>query len=304
MPFEVLSRRDQLGLAADIKAERDAKKGKGKGKKGDQGEEKAKGRGSGRGGGRGRGRGRGRSAASASDPPEIPEVTENTTPERPRRTSKRHPPAGKNTPERKVLFPDEPENPSKVSPAKPPKKRVRGKRQVAAETPEVEVPQEGEAMTEAPKAKAKAKQRCKPKQTKAEAEIEGKGEDNEKNNDNDNDKVEGPPQGKERKVSKAAREAALKCLKDAKTDQASWFHVEKLFTALKAKKPKTKHDVPKFDHWGLSMYWSSSRVGLLQKQQTRFQHILSFGGVYCKNIAMPVLAATMYVTWSHKVHMP
>ena len=283
-------------MAADIKAEKDAKKGKGKGDKGDKGEKGEKGKGSGRGGGRGRGRGRGRKAAvSSASQPEIPEVT--ATPEHPPRASKRDPPADLTTPERRVLFPEEPEIP-KASPAKPPKKRVRGKKSAAVETPEVEAPQEGD-MTEVPKAKAKAKakQHRKGKHPEAKAVIEGKSEGDEK------DKVEGPTEGKERKVSKAAQQAALKCLQEAKADEASWFHAEKLFEALKGKKLENKRDVPKFDHWSLSVYWSSSRVGLLQKQQKRFQHVLSFGGVYCKNIAMPVLAASMYVTRSYKLHM-
>eukprot|EP00435_Cladocopium_sp_Y103_P025272 s2009_g6.t1 len=258
----VLTRREQLGLAADMKAEKAELKGKGKGK--------------GRAGGRGRGRGRGKVLSESANP--------ETTPEKAKPTKRA--PAAADTPEKRELFPDPPA-PVTSSPAvKQPKKRIRGKAKAKCAIPEVPaashdpVPDPVDEKP-APTAKAKAKSVAKPKAKPTAAEPEN-----------------ASSSSSEHKIGKATQKATLKLLKEMKgSDEAGWYHAKELYKALKFHKLSERKDVPKFDFWNLSMYWGTGRVGVLQKHQRGPVHLISFGGVHVKNIAMSAHAARMYATW-------
>ena len=266
LPFQVLTRREQLGLAADMKAEKEEQKVKGKGK--------------GRAGGRGRGRGRGKVGV---DPSKVAEPE--TTPEKPK-PSKRAP-VPVDTPERRELFP-EPPAPVASSPAvKQPKKRIRGKGKAKVAMPE-ETAESHEPVPDPVDEKAapkqKAKSRAKPKAKPSAADPADPAD---------------ASTTKERKIGKATQKTALDLLKGMKgSDEAGWYHAKELYKALKYHKLSDRREVPKWDFWSLSMYWGTGRVGVLQKHhQKGFTHIISFGGVHVKNIAMSAHAARMFVTW-------
>ena len=250
-------------------------------------EQKAKGKGKGRAGGRGRGRGRGKGVARSevADP--------ETTPEKPK-PSKRVPAAVVETPERRELFPDPPA-PVASSPAvKQPKKRIRGKAKAKVAVPEepsnshepVPDPVDEQA---APKQKAKAKGKAKPTAKPSAADPTDPA--------NPADPADASITS-ERKIGKATRKAALDLLKGMKgSDEAGWYHAKELHKALKDHKLRDRREVPKWDFWSLSMYWGTGRVGVLQRLQKGPVHIVSFGGVHVKNIAMSAHAARMFVTW-------
>ena len=290
-----------------------------------------KGKGKSRGGGRGRGRGgRGKASAAAasSAPPEM-------TPEQ--KAGKRSkPPPSVATPERRVLFPDpldEETAPAMETspPAKQPKKRTRASKakakpiqtteqevEIPATQPDPEIMEEstaemqeegqedvepkkpisqettstkvtGRKAKKVTKAKAKAKAQSAPAADSAKADAAPA------------DAVPAeavPAEPKERKIGKAAQKSALNHLRATKeTDEAAWFHVKELYKASKFHKLSNKHEVPKYCYWTFSMYWSSGRVGLLQKKDGKSVHVISFGGVNTRNIAMSAQAARMYVTW-------
>ena len=297
---KVLSRRQQLGLAADIKAAKEAEKGSGKGV--------------GRGGGRGRGRGRGK-ARQAADIPEEPKTADpEATPEPPKRRHRlKRAPTPKQTPERRQLFADpDPEEgdkdkPMETSPpVKQPKKRskrsraAKAKAAPAPEVPAPEVPCPEVPGHEVPEPEA-------PGPDQPAAGSEGKGDEKK-----DDGKAKEKGKGEGAKVpGKVAKKSAITMLRDAKEkDKAGWFHVQQLHKALKFHRMEDKSQVPKYEFWRLSAYWGTGRVGLLQKQGKKFQHIISFGGQYVKNIAMPAHAGIMYVscwlnlrTHANMVHM-
>ena len=255
-------------------------------------EQKAKGKGKGRAGGRGRGRGRGKVGEGSSEV-----ANPETTPEKPK-PSKRAP-VQVETPERRELFPDPPA-PVTSSPAvRQPKKRIRGKAKAKAAMPEEPAVPEEHAMPEEPvpdlvaekvpvipKQKAKAKPRAKPPAADP-ADPADPAQPADASNT------------RERKIGKATQKAALDLLWDMKnSDEAGWYHAKELHKALKYHKLSDRMEVPKWEFWSLSMYWGTGRVGVLQKhQQKGFVHIISFGGVHVKNIAMSTHAARMYVTW-------
>ena len=134
-------------------------------------------------------------------------------------------------------------------------------------------------------AKAKAK-------SKAVVESAGKGcPPNEvENKDDKNEKTKRPP-------TKNQVDWAKKELTDAKTsDPAQWDHALKLFEAVKVPE---RSCVEKYMYWSLSMYWTTRRVGLLQKQCGGApKHVLSFGGGHCSHIGIPFEAARLYVGFS------
>ena len=84
-------------------------------------------------------------------------------------------------------------------------------------------------------------------------------------------------------------------LMDAKNDSPSWDHVIKLFEATK----KDERDpYPKMHYWGLSMYYNTRRVGLLQQQKGKGKkvHVMSFsGGAVCTHIGIPLAATCLVV---------
>eukprot|EP00435_Cladocopium_sp_Y103_P053254 s115_g17.t1 len=270
---DVLTRRQQLGLAAEAKE--DSKNGKGRGR------------------GRG-GKGRGKVRERPADATTIkPAEQENNNGEA-------------STPRRK-LFDDESDDkvskgsaiasgmdvdpPASEPTEKKPAKRVRGKR--APAPPKVE-----EApMTSSPPIKQKKKRAKGPK------DAEGKQDMPEKV----------PPQGPApsqpepaepatEKASKLPGKAKIKssenALKEAQKDPATWHHVQKLWGALRTLKV-SKGDlssVPKFQYWSYSWYWKTNRVGLLTKSLGgKDVHRASFGGALCSSMSTPLQAALLYV---------
>lgn len=129
---------------------------------------------------------------------------------------------------------------------------------------------------------------------------ESKGEDQK-----EGEQVPGGDQKVVKLPSKAHIDSAMAELKDAKSDDASWEHVCKLFAATKNDPKKCKHV---FQYWTYSMYWHSKRVGLLQKgTATGTRHILSFGGTFCPHIGIPAEACRLYVCslfFNKAPHMP
>ena len=97
----------------------------------------------------------------------------------------------------------------------------------------------------------------------------------------------------------AARKSAMKALMEAKADDAAWHHVLRLFKAMEAPEVtrENQHEtLEKRQHWSLSMYWDSKRIGLLQKRPSGkgAAHVLSFGGGHCLHIGLPLEAIRMY----------
>ena len=220
-------------------------------------------------GGRGRGRGRCRGRKAEEKLASTPE----------KKVPSKRPPVESqaNTPERRELFPDpaaEPPVPEAASSStKQPKKRAKAKAQGKA------------------KAKAAPSQPAEPAQPEAEAGGSAP--------EPDDGKVaaDGKMEPAQRLPGQRIQKPALKLLKESKADPAAWFHVQELHKALKFHKLTDKKEVPKYDFWSLSMYWQTKRVGLLQKQESGFVHVTSFGCTWCKNIAMCAHAARMFATW-------
>lgn len=188
-------------------------------------------------------------------------------------------PAEQQTPERRQLFRDDDTNmspsPAKVvsPPIKQPKKRARA----AAK----------------PKPKAKAAASTAKVEDMKEAE-EGKctveGETGEGGESNDKGEEETKSM---RDPSEKLKKWAFDTLTEAKGDPASWFHAQKLFEGVKQTE---KSCLAKWTYWQNSMYWTTRRVGVLQKQ-TRggTKHVLSFGGGHCKHIGIPFVASELFV---------
>ena len=158
-------------------------------------------------------------------------------------------PAEQQTPERRQLFRDDDTNmspsPAKVvsPPIKQPKKRARA----AAK----------------PKPKAKAAASTAKVEDMKEAE-EGKctveGETGEGGESNDKGEEETKSM---RDPSEKLKKWAFDTLTAAKGDPASWFHAQKLFEGVKQTE---KSCLAKWTYWQNSMYWTTRRVGVLQKQ--------------------------------------
>ena len=88
-------------------------------------------------------------------------------------------------------------------------------------------------------------------------------------------------------------EAAMKTLREAKSDAAAWFHVIKLFKAIEGKE---RDCVVKYQYWSFSMYWQHRRMGLLQKDVgSGATHVASWGGTFCPHIGIPFVASELYV---------
>lgn len=74
-----------------------------------------------------------------------------------------------------------------------------------------------------------------------------------------------PVQVPPKQPSDRMHKRAMDTLIEAKKDAASWFHALRLWKAANGKIHKGNQAMKKFDHWALSMYWLTCRVGLLQK---------------------------------------
>lgn len=253
-------------------------------------EEKEKTQGRGRGGGRGRGRGRQANKdpkpekkGNNDHPEEVPEKPSGVKGLEDAATSTKRPQMC--TPERRRLFvlpEDSPKNEEVVPPA----------RGMSTSPP---IKQPAKRSKSAAKAKAKSKAVVESKvPEKTEQSLDG-------NTGNPPNEVE----NKDEKIEKTKRpptknqvDWAKKELTDAKTsDPAQWDHALKLFEAVKAPE---KSCVEKYMYWNLSMYWTTRRVGLLQKQcgSGGPKHVLSFGGGHCSHIGIPFEACRLFVGFS------
>ena len=272
---DVLTRRQQLGLAAQAKE--NSKDGKGRGR------------------GRG-GKGRGKVGARPADATTIKRAVENQDGEA-------------STPRRK-LFEDEPGDvePSQASamtsgmdvdpPAAKPSenkpKRVRGKRTPAPPKAE-EAP-----MNSSPPIKQKKKRAKGPKDAKEQEHVpENVPPQHPSPSQPD---VPEPAEAPAEKIAKQPGKAKIKssenALNDAQKDPASWHHVLKLWGALDTLKVSKGElgSVPKFQYWSFSFYWKTNRVGLLTKSVGgKYVHRASFGGSTCCSMAMPLKAALLFV---------
>ena len=276
----VLTRREQLGLNHADKKD------------------------SGRGGGRGRGRGRkgggGKKKETEAKDIEVPPVateqheSEGKKLDKKTQKTKRvlNPPC---TPERRELFPADgtspmkvdgkDENPNETSPPikQTPKRRraAKGKAKAAAKT---KGKKDGE---EASSSKGSG-----PSEIAQGEKKEEKTEEKQEKGDGGGGEVK-----KNRTISDTQKTWAMDYLTDMKkTDEAGWEHVEKLFSATKVAE---RLSVSKFAFFTLSMYWSTRRVGLLQRKPEggTCRHVLSFGGGACTHIGIPTEACRLYVSY-------
>lgn len=308
LPIQVLTRRQQLKLKEDMKSS-----------KGDGTE----GKGGGRAGGRGRGRGRGaKKAKKDMGDSEIDAVVGGkvdeqnllSPPKRPAKTTASKRPVA--TPERRTLFGDDlggadadskpsppvkqPQKklkvpkaktksvPSLPSDAKEPKpaeepKPVPAKEPKPAPAEEPNPAEEAQPTQSMPKAKAKRKAAAKPKVKGGEQKEKGEGS-----------KDGGFDPSHRLLNGKNAQTKALLHIEEASEDPAEWLFLTKLYQSI-SDQYKDKHDTPKFSYWSLSMYWGDHRVGLLQRKEKGWKHVLSFGGNFCPSIGMPVQACRMFV---------
>ncbi|CAK9032793.1 unnamed protein product [Durusdinium trenchii] len=251
---EVLTRRVQLGLAADHKEE--SKQGKGRGK------------------GRGRGRGK-KTKTDAVDHEEVPAAPAAES------SSKRGPPA---TPERRRLDFDVAASPDHhasdlaekgTPPVRQEKKRVKAtaKGKAAAKSAKAEQPAKHEPDTgNEPSTKETKKRARKGKKAGTEPAPEPAPSGQPKPVGEAVPHADpAPPEdavvrGK-KGPSERAIKGALKHLAEAKEDPASWLHVIKLWDVMdNMVHTKENPNLPKMQYWSYSMYWQSGRVGLLQKR--------------------------------------
>lgn len=281
---EVLTRRVQLGLAADHKEE--SKQGKGRGK------------------GRGRGRGK-KTKTDAVDHEEVPAAPAAES------SSKRGPPA---TPERRRLDFDVAASPDHhasdlaekgTPPVRQEKKRVKAtaKGKAAAKSAKAEQPAKHEPDTgNEPSTKETKKRARKGKKAGTEPAPEPAPSGQPKPVGEAVPHADpAPPEdavvrGK-KGPSERAIKGALKHLAEAKEDPASWLHVIKLWDVMdNMVHTKENPNLPKMQYWSYSMYWQSGRVGLLQKRVGEGSvHVCSFGGATCTKISLPLKAAFMWV---------
>ena len=239
-----------------------------------------------RGGGRGRGRGRGRGGKpkkgskeqeNNDHPEEVPEGTTGIEGLEGAAASTKRPQMC--TPERRRLFVDpenSPRNEEVVKPGMSPSPAI--KQQPAKRSKQAKAKAKSKAVVES-KVPEKTKQPMDGEEGKPTNEVETK-----------DDKGKRPP-------TKKQMDWAKQELTDAKTsDPAQWDHALKLFEAVKVQE---KSCVEKYMYWSLSMYWTTRRVGLLQKQCGGGpKHVLSFGGGHCTHIGIPFEACRLFVRFS------
>ena len=262
--LEVLTRREQLLLAAKSK------------------ENKQKGR------GRGRGRGRGKANRATSNAPEHEAELDNGEDqglEEKASASTKRPIASPTR--RKLCFDSDNANtPAKemhmeISPAKsekdkesPPvkQKKKRTKRATKNDAKKVEVNKEDDGA-------AASSQPDKQPQPPAQPEQERKAKTIPRI----------PP-------TQSQQTWAEEALKEAKADPSAWFHVKKLFEATEVGERQWAR---KMMYWGFSMYWEARRVGLLQAKtpgSKKKNHVCSFSAQQlCAHIGIPMAATLLLV---------
>lgn len=95
---------------------------------------------------------------------------------------------------------------------------------------------------------------------------------------------------------RAAKKAKDRMI-EARSDPATWFHVQRLWKSINGKVTKENPNLKKFEYWQFSMYYNTFRVGLLHKGTSgKFRHVLSFGGGHCTDIGLPLEAPTCIST--------
>lgn len=270
----VLTRREQLGLAADAKD--DTKKGRGRG--------------------RGCGRGRGKIAERPVDGEILGSKTANEEEE-------------PIDPVRRLDFsendengPAEPPKEMEVDPA--PKKRTRAKPKAKAkakakgndEAPPNDAAEAEVPMASSPPIKQKKKRAKGPSKDAAAPDAEPVPSAAAAAAAGD---VEAVPAEKGKKgPGRAAIKWAENHLKESSQDPAALWHMSRLwgFETIKVSQ-ETWGSFPKPTYFGYSMYWKTRRVGLLVKGPTSKDstHVTSFGGERCRSISLSLKAAMMFV---------
>lgn len=289
----MLTRRQQLGLAAQKKE--DSQKGKG----------------------RGRGRGRGKKAnPEVNDEPTNPDegnLDKHDAPDE--AMSECH---GDKSPERRELFPENSgSTPSKPKPdasaskpsevkgdmdSAPPKKKTRAPRKPkrgATSTPTKVLPSQTAGESNGGTGESKDNAASPPVKQPKKRTKKGPGAKADVPMDAAAEPVAPPAEPKETKgpsdrITKRAKDHIIQ----ARKDPASWFHIQRLWGAMKGKNTKPTPCMKKMEHWGWSMYWITKRVGVLEKRGTTSSHVASFGGGFCADIDLPLEAAYMYVAHS------
>lgn len=79
-----------------------------------------------------------------------------------------------------------------------------------------------------------------------------------------------------------------------RSDPTKWGCVQKLYEACSEEVNPT--NVMRFEHYTLSVYWTTKRVGLLAKPEVgKPKHILSFGNPFSTAISLPLCGVSLYV---------
>ena len=278
----MLTRREQLGLAAKGDEKTDGEKAP------------AKGGGRGRGKG-GKGRGRGGRGKKQGDPEDM-EVEKVASKRPPEKTPEKSP--GKNlngdefegSPKKSLA-----EEFEKAVAASPPIRQEK-KRSKAAAKEKAKEDKEGVEVK-----KQEKKDTQKTDQKTEEVPKESRRSKKAKKDEGDTEKKEGVEEKEEvdkekkqpRPPSKSQVDVAKHEMMEYKDDPASWAHVERLYEATKISE---RECTPKSMYWSYSMYWGTHRVGLLQKQTSgKNTHVTSLGGGHCIHIGIPTEACKMVV---------
>ena len=270
---EVLTRRQQLGLAAQAKENSKEGKGRGRGR-----------------GGKGRGKVRERPADATTIKPCAANENEGGEESTPRR---------KLFDECDVAKPSEGSSmasgmdvdPPVAKPSESKPKRVRGKR--APAPAKVEEP----PMNSSPPIKQKQK-RAKGEGGKGNVPEQVPPQHPAPSQPDLPEPAEAPAEKVSKQPGKAKVKSSENALKEAQKDPASWHHVQKLWLALDTLKVSKGElgSVPKFQYWSFSWYWKSNRVGVLTKSLGgKDVHRASFGGSTCRSMSMPLKAALLFV---------
>ena len=241
-----------MQLAAAEKVDGEKAEKKGKGK----GKGKNKGKNKGRGRGKGSGRGRGKGAGEPADA----EVEEMET----KKDKKRKGSSDQKKADTEVKKPKTVE-PEKIKPVE--KKKSQRKRPPAEEVEEVEQP-----VVEVPKPKQR--------QPKKQKQVEPSGQSSPVN-----------PKSEDGSAARVWEDIKLK-VGELRNDAERWSSFNALYDSMIAEQPSRQNElVPKYKHYGLSMYWTTARVGLLQGKN----HVLSFASAGTKRIGLPLCATKLYV---------
>ena len=175
-----------------------------------------------------------------------------------------------------------------VTEVKPKRRKTKGEKEEKKEDDSKENPNKKEQIVEASGSKRKHDDKDKPlKKAKTGKEAESSQlEAPEGKEDGDKDKKRGP--------SDKQKQAAKVLLSALRSDPRKWGCVQKLYEACSEE--VNAGNVMRFEHYTLSVYWTTKRVGLLAKQEVgKPKHILSFGNPFSPAISLPLCGVSLYV---------